>query len=222
MAPPEVVRSARAGAGPLAPAGYPFVLVSLLVAVAGWWLGQLLFWGGLGLALFFAYFFRDPEREIPTAPGLVLAPADGRVIAVSQAPEAAWQGQPAHKISIFMNIFDVHVNRAPVAGEVAAKIYQPGRYLAADRPEAPQQNEQLALELRTAAGLPVVVVQIAGLLARRIISYVEEGEQLAQGQRLGLICFGSRVDLYLPPTWQLEVKLGQKVKAGVSIIGRSA
>lgn len=208
--------------GPIAAAGYPFIGAGLLLTVAGWWLGSLLSGIGLVFTLFFAYFFRDPERPIPAQANLVLAPADGRVIAVSRGAEAAWKGRPAQKVSIFMNIFDVHVNRAPVAGQVVAKIHRPGRYLAADRSEAPLQNEQLALELRTPTGAEVTVIQIAGLLARRIISYVNEGEQLKPGQRIGMICFGSRVDLYLPPTWQLEVKIGQKVKAGSSIIGRWA
>ena len=119
-----------------------------------------------------------------------------------------------------MNVFDVHVNRAPVAGQIQAMAYQPGRYLAANRPEAPDQNEQLAMHLRTADGAGVVMVQIAGLLARRIISYVQEGDDLEQGERVGLICFGSRVDLYLPEHCQLQVKIGQKVKAGSSILGR--
>lgn len=209
-------------ARPIAAAGYPFIGAGLLLTVAGWWLGTLLSGIGLVLTLFFAYFFRDPERPIPAQANLVLAPADGRVIAVSRGAEAAWKGRPAQKVSIFMNIFDVHVNRAPVAGQVVAKIHRPGRYLAADRREAPLQNEQLALELRTLTGAEVTVIQIAGLLARRIISFVNEGEQLEPGQRIGMICFGSRVDLYLPPTWQLEVKIGQKVKAGSSIIGRWA
>lgn len=208
--------------GPIAAAGYPFIGAGLLFTLAGWWLGNLFGGIGLVLTLFFLYFFRDPERPIPAQADLVLAPADGRVIAVSRGTEAAWKGRPAQKVSIFMNIFDVHVNRAPVAGRVMAKTHRPGRYLAADRSEAPLQNEQLALELKTPTGAEVTVVQIAGLLARRIVSYVSEGEQLTPGQRIGMICFGSRVDLYLPPDWQLEVKIGQKVKAGSSIIGRCA
>ena len=119
-----------------------------------------------------------------------------------------------------MNVFDVHVNRAPVAGQIHAMVYQPGRYLAANRPEAPDQNEQLAMHLRTADGAGIVMVQIAGLLARRIISYVQEGDNLERGERVGLICFGSRVDLYLPEQCQVQVRIGQKVKAGSSILGR--
>ncbi len=209
-------------AGPIAPTGYRFVVLGLLLTIGGWWLNPLIGAVGAGLTAFFLYFFRDPERPLPTEPHLILAPADGRVVAVSRGPEVTWQGRPAQKLSIFMNLFDVHVNRAPVAGQIVAKHYQPGRFLAADRPEAAQQNEQLVLELKDAEGQEVTMIQIAGLLARRIVSYVREGEKVAQGERVGLICFGSRVDLYLPPAWRLEVQLGQKVKAGSTIIGRKA
>lgn len=209
-------------AGPIAPAGYRFILLGLLLALGGWWLSPWLSGLGAACTLFFLYFFRDPERSISTDPRLILAPADGRVVAVSQGPETAWQGRPAQKLSIFMNLFDVHVNRAPVAGRITAKHYQPGRFLAADRPEASQQNEQLVWQLQSHDGSEVILIQIAGLLARRIVSYFKEGDQVTQGERIGLICFGSRVDLYLPPSWRLEVQPGQKVKAGSSIIGRRA
>jgi phosphatidylserine decarboxylase len=175
---------------------------------------------GLVLTVFFIYFFRDPERPVPSDPGIIISPADGRIIALERVREEHFLKGPARKISIFMNVFDVHVNRAPVAGQMLASRYQPGRYLAASRPEAPDQNEQLALHLRTGDGAEVVMVQIAGLLARRIISYVQEGDTLDQGERVGLICFGSRVDLYLPETSQVQVRIGQKVKAGSSIVGR--
>lgn len=209
-------------AGPIAPTGYRFIVLGLLLALGGWWLNPVIGAAGIGVTLFFLYFFRDPERPLPADPHLILAPADGRVVAVKRGSEVNWQGRPAQKLSIFMNLFDVHVNRAPVAGRIVAKRYQPGRFLAADRPEAALQNEQLILELKDSEGLEVTMIQIAGLLARRIVSYVQEGEQVAQGERVGLICFGSRVDLYLPPTWRLEVQLGQKVKAGSTIIGRKA
>ena len=209
-------------AGPVAPAGYRFILLGLLLALGGWWLSPWISGVGICCTLFFLYFFRDPERPIPSDPQLILAPADGRVVAVGRGPEVNWQGRPAQKLSIFMNLFDVHVNRAPVAGRIVAKQYQPGRFLAADRPEAPQQNEQLVWQLLSSDGTEVTLIQIAGLLARRIVSYVNEGEQVERGERIGLICFGSRVDLYLPPSWRLEVQPGQKVKAGSTIIGRRA
>ncbi len=206
--------------GPIARPGYRFILLGLIIFLLGFWAGWLFYVLGLVLTLFFVYFFRDPERAVPAAPGLVISPADGRIIALERVREEHFLKQAAQKLSIFMNVFDVHVNRAPVAGQVNAMMYQPGRYLAANRPEAPDQNEQLAIHLRTADGASVVMVQIAGLLARRIISYVQEGENLDRGERVGLICFGSRVDLYLPEQCQLQVRIGQKVKAGSSILGR--
>lgn len=206
--------------GPIARPGYRFILVGLGIFLLGFWAGWLFFLVGVVLTGFFTYFFRDPERVAPADPGLIISPADGRIISLEQVREENFLKQPAQKLSIFMNVFDVHVNRAPVAGQVLALKYQAGRYLAANRPEAPDQNEQLAVHLKTAAGADVVMVQIAGLLARRIISYIKEGERLDRGDRVGLICFGSRVDLYLPAGCQVQVRLGQKVKAGNSVIGR--
>ncbi len=206
--------------GPIARPGYRFILLGLIIFLLGFWAGRLFCLLGLVLTLFFVYFFRDPERSVPTGPGLVISPADGRVIVLERVREENFLKQPAQKLSIFMNVFDVHVNRAPVAGRIQAMAYQPGRYLAANRPEAPDQNEQLAIHLGTADGAGVVMVQIAGLLARRIISYVQEGDNLERGERVGLICFGSRVDLYLPEQCQVQVSIGQKVKAGSSILGR--
>jgi phosphatidylserine decarboxylase len=206
--------------GPIATPGYRFILTGLAIAVLGLWLGTPILLLGLLLTGFFGYFFRDPERPLPTLADAVVSPADGRVISVAPVREELFLRQPAMKLSIFMNVFDVHVNRAPVAGQVQALAYQPGRYLAANRPEAPDQNERLAIHLRTPDHQDVVMVQIAGLIARRIISYLREGEELAKGERVGLICFGSRVDLYLPESFQIQVAVGQKVKAGSSIIGR--
>jgi phosphatidylserine decarboxylase len=206
--------------GPIARPGFRFIFLGLLIFMLGFWAGGLIFFPGLVLTLFFVYFFRDPERAVPTGPGLMISPADGRIIALERVREEQFLKQPVQKLSIFMNVFDVHVNRAPVAGRVMGKVYQSGRYLAANRPEAPDQNEQLAVHLRTAQGAEVVMVQIAGLIARRIISYVQEGEELDQGERVGLICFGSRVDLYFPEECRVEVSIGQKVKAGSSILGR--
>jgi phosphatidylserine decarboxylase len=206
--------------GPIARPGYRFIIMGMLIFLLGWWTGRLFTFLGLVLTVFFVYFFRDPERLVPAAAGLVISPADGRVISLEQAREEHFLKQPAQKLSIFMNLFDVHVNRAPVAGQVQGLVYQPGRYLAADRPEAPDQNEQLAVHLKTPDGADVVMVQIAGLVARRIISYVQEGDRLDRGERVGLICFGSRVDLYFPAECRVQVQIGQKVKAGSSILGR--
>jgi phosphatidylserine decarboxylase len=206
--------------GPIAHPGFRFILAGLIIFLLGFWAGWFFTLLGLVLTVFFIYFFRDPERTAPAGPGLLISPADGRIIVLERAREETFLKQSVQKLSIFMNVFDVHVNRAPVAGRVQGMAYRPGRYLAANRPEAPDQNEQLAVHLKTAEGVEVVMVQIAGLLARRIVPYVQEGDDLDRGERVGLICFGSRVDLYFPEQCRVQVRVGQKVKAGSSILGR--
>jgi len=206
---------------PIAAPGYRFILAGvvlvLLGVMGGWpWLAAL----GVVSGGFCAYFFRDPERVIPTEPGVIVSPADGVVIRVDEVAENEFLQSPARYVAIFMNIFDVHVNRSPVAGAVTEMRHRAGEYKAASRPDAASRNEQQALVLESVAGRRVLVVQIAGLLARRIIPFVEPGHHLARGERLGLICFGSRVDLYLPGDSQIEVKTGDRVKAGSSTIGR--
>jgi phosphatidylserine decarboxylase len=175
---------------------------------------------GLLGAGFFAYFFRDPERAVPEDPNLIVSPADGKVVLVDEVREDKFLGRPAKRVGIFMNVFDVHVNRSPVAGTVAESRHQSGCYKAAQKPEACLANEQQATLLETEAGPRLLVVQIAGLLTRRIISYVTPGQKLARGERLGLICFGSRVDLYLPLEAELLVKEGDRVQAGASALAR--
>jgi phosphatidylserine decarboxylase len=175
---------------------------------------------GLVGASFFAYFFRDPERPVPQDPGLIVAPADGKVVLVDEVREEKFLGRPAKRVGIFMNVFDVHVNRAPLAGTVVTSSHQAGGYKAAQRQDAAQVNEQQATLLEGEEGQRLLVVQIAGLLARRIISYVQPGQKLARGERLGMICFGSRVDLYLPPEAEVLVKVGDRVQAGSSVMGR--
>jgi phosphatidylserine decarboxylase len=207
--------------GCIATQGYPLILggvvLFLLGVVGGWpWLTVL----GVLSGGFFAYFFRDPERDIPPEPGVIVSPADGVVVRVDEVQENEFLKTPARYVAIFMNVFDVHVNRSPVAAVVREMRHRPGEYKAASRDDAPSRNEQQALLLENEAGQRVLVVQIAGLLARRIIPFVKPGQPLARGERLGLICFGSRVDLYLPGDSQIEVKTGDRVKAGSSIIGR--
>lgn len=213
--------SSPKGRGLIAAQGYPLILggvvLILLGVVGGWpWLTVL---GVLGGG-FFAYFFRDPERDIPPEPGVIVSPADGVVIRVDEVQESEFLHGPARYVAIFMNVFDVHVNRAPVAAVVREMRHRPGEYKAASRQDAAVRNEQQALMLENEGGRRVLVVQIAGLLARRIIPFVKPGQSLARGERLGLICFGSRVDLYLPGDSQIQVKTGDRVKAGSSIIGR--
>jgi phosphatidylserine decarboxylase len=205
----------------IAAPGYPFILASLALLVlgvfSGWsWLGLL----GLGAVAFFAYFFRDPERAVPSAAGVIVSPADGKVVILDEVREDRFfQGQ-ARRLGIFMNLFNVHVNRVPVAGTVAAANHRAGSFKAAFRREAGWLNEQQATLLEGENGRRVLVVQIAGLLARRIISYVQPGQRLARGERLGMICFGSRVDLYLPPDCEILVGIGDHLKAGSSVVGR--
>ncbi len=207
--------------GAIAAPGYRFILAAGAVFLLGLFLNStwLALLGLLG-AGFFVYFFRDPQRPIPTEPGLISSPADGKVVLVDEVREDKFLGRPAKRVCIFMDVFDVHVNRAPVAGTVVESKHRAGRFQAAFRLNADQVNEQQATLLGTEAGPQVLVVQIAGLLARRIISFVTPGQKLERGERLGMICFGSRVDLYLPPEAEVLVKVGDKVKAGSSVIAR--
>jgi phosphatidylserine decarboxylase len=189
--------------------------VALLVTVlAGWW--SLPFWIG---ALFVLQFFRDPPREIPADPTLVTSPADGRVIVVGKAMDPYLQRE-ALKVSVFMNVFNVHSNRAPVAGEVKERWYFPGRFFNAALDKASLDNERNALWLRMADGQDITCVQVAGLIARRILCYVEPGSALRKGQRFGFIRFGSRVDLYLPLDAEVTAAIGEKVYAAETVLAR--
>jgi phosphatidylserine decarboxylase len=183
------------------------VLVSYL---AGPWFGLPLFI----LAAFCVYFFRDPEREIPEGP-VAVSPADGKVVAVKR--ETATQ----HRISVFLNIFDVHVNRAPIAGTIADVQYRKGRFLVASRERGSAENEQNVISVR-GEGTCVVFKQIAGLIARRIVFYKQPGDVVAKGERVGLIKFGSRVDVLLGPEWEIVVEPGMRVSGGSSVIARRA
>jgi len=200
--------------------GWPFlgiaVAASVLVGVfAGWW-WSLPLWLA---ALFVLQFFRDPPREVPEDPAAVLAPADGRIVAVEKARDP-WLEREALKISVFMNVFNVHSNRAPVEGTVKQVWYHAGRFLNAALDKASVENERNALWLRTRSGADVTCVQVAGLIARRILCYVSAGAELARGERFGFIRFGSRVDLYLPLNAQLVAAIGDKVTAAQSVLAR--
>jgi phosphatidylserine decarboxylase len=209
------------GRGPLAAPAYPFILAAGGLTLMFW----LFHWGllasfGMMATFFLLYFFRNPERTIPADLAAIVSPADGRVILIDEVQEDEFLKSPARRVAIFMNVFDVHVNRAPVAGRVVASRHRGGRFLAAFKEEAPRVNEQLAVLWETAAGLKVLTVQIAGLLARRIVPAAQEGDVLAKGGTFGMICFGSRVDLYIPRNCAIMVKVGDRVRAGESIIGR--
>lgn len=186
--------------------------IALLSLLFGGWTWAILFFA---LALAAAGFFRDPRRVPPDEPGAVLAPADGRVV------EVASFGDAGSVVRIFLSPLDVHVNRSPVEGRIASIRYRKGRFLAAYREDASEANEQNALEIETAAGERFKVVQIAGVLARRIVCWSREGDDLRAGERFGLIQFGSRTDLHFPEGYDIVAKRGQRVRGGETIVGRS-
>jgi phosphatidylserine decarboxylase len=188
---------------------------ALVAGGGGWWAMPL---GWLPVALWIPAFFRDPLRPGPRGDRLVIAPADGRVVGVTEVDEPDFVGGRALRISVFMNVFDVHVNRHPVSGTVALRRYRPGKFVHAARDKSSMDNEQMSLGVRAACG-PVLVRQIAGLVARRIVTDPREGEAVRQGERLGLIRFGSRVDTYLPAGSASRVRVGDRTRAGVTVIG---
>ncbi len=199
----------------MVPDGIRYALALGAAGCVLWWLSGP--WTGAPLWLagaFCLYFFRDPERTIPQGE-LVVSPADGKVLGVVSV------GPDLTRISIFMNLFDVHVNRAPIGGRIAEVSYRKGRFLVASRDRALAENEQNSV-LIEGSGSRVLFRQIAGLIARRIVFYKQPGDLVAAGERVGLIKFGSRVDVYLGPEWRIEVRAGQRVKAGSSILARRA
>jgi phosphatidylserine decarboxylase len=217
----------------LAAEGWPFLLSGLSLAAILAWVGWGLLSPGLllrtplqvlalvvgGLAVFSAFFFRDPLRVPPGGSGLVVAPADGRVISIDEVEEPTVLGGPATRIATFLSVFDVHVQRAPASGRVVHRSYQPGRYLAAWNPRASQENEQASLGIATERDR-LLVRQIAGLVARRVVTDPDEGDLLEQGERIGLIRFGSRVDVYLPIHYDVLCEKGDRVKGGSTVVAR--
>jgi len=189
---------------------YALALIAA-AALLGWLSGFLFAFPLLLAAVFCLWFFRDPDRPIP-AGDLAVSPADGRVLAVSS------ESPTLTRVSVFMNIFDVHVNRAPVAGRIAALDYRKGRFLIASRDRAALENEQNTVTIDAGNGAQVTFKQIAGLIARRIVFYKQPGDFVALGERVGLIKFGSRVDVFLGPEWQVQVRQGQRLRAGSSIL----
>jgi len=209
----------RAAGIPIVREGLPFVAAAGgLTGLAGL-LGWMLPAGVLGaVTLLTAWFFRNPSRRAPRTAGAVVAPGDGRVLAVHEEYEPRYLKDQATRVSIFLSVFDVHVNRIPCDGTIEDIVYQPGRFLAANRPEATLRNEQNSLLIRTAGGAKVLCVQVAGLLARRIVCWAFPGETVNCGERFGLIRFGSRVDVYIPLGATLRVAVGEHVKGGETIL----
>lgn len=198
--------------------GWPFIALALVVATAihayagfGWaafpWL----------VVLFMVQFFRDPPRQVPGEPGAVLSPADGRIVSVEKVRDPYLERESL-KISVFMNVFNAHSNRSPVDGEVVKTWYFPGKFFNADLDKASAENERAVIYLRTAGGQDVTCVQVAGLIARRILCYARAGQSLTRGQRFGFIRFGSRVDVYLPVTASPRVIVGDKVYATETVL----
>ena len=200
--------------------GWPFIagslVLALIVSAAGFW--SMPFWL---VFIFCLQFFRDPARVIAGGEKSVLAPADGRIVVVEETQDP-YLNRRALKVSVFMNVFNVHSNRAPLRSAVENKWYNPGRFLNADLDKASLENERCALHLKTPDGQDVTCVQIAGLIARRILNYVAPGKTLEAGERFGFIRFGSRVDLYLPLDAQVKVVIGEKVYASSSILAELA
>jgi phosphatidylserine decarboxylase len=198
---------------PLVAEGIPFIAIPAVITAitAVWWNGYL-FFPFLVLTIFMCSFFRNPRRRIPDGEGLILSPADGRIVRVKKDAQGT-------KVSIFMSVFNCHVNRAPSAGTITEIRYKRGQFLPASKGEASRQNEQNAIKLWSAEGLMVRFVQVAGILARRIVCYVRKGDQVARGEIVGTILFGSRVDINLPRDVAVQVQKGERVKGGKSIVG---
>ncbi|HSR10525.1 MAG TPA: phosphatidylserine decarboxylase family protein [Thermodesulfobacteriota bacterium] len=205
---------------PIAREGWGYILVLALIALF-FWAMRLPVWATLFtlITAFVVYFFRDPERVIPEGEKTVLSPADGRVVQIEPVTEEKFLKGPAVKVSIFMSLFDVHVNRNPLTGRILDTDYAPGKFLRADLKQASVSNERNALLVENEQGSKIVVVQVAGLIARRIVCRVKKSDPVERGKRFGLICFGSRLDIYLPEGATVQVKLGQKTRAGETILG---
>lgn len=205
---------------PVASEGIPLIAVSVFVtvylAVLGLIIAALFF---LAVTLFLGFFFRDPERVISREEGAVVSPADGKVVEIKVENESESCREAMLKISVFMSLFNVHVNRIPADCMVTDISYNPGRFFSANLDKASRDNERNTVSLETHGGFRLIVVQVAGLIARRIVCRISKGDRLRRGERFGIICFGSRLDVYLPPDTQPAVSVGNKVLAGISILG---
>ena len=206
---------------PMHPEGFRFLAIFAAITLVLFLLWEPLGWIGVGLTVWCYYFFRDPERVTPDRPGLVVSPADGIVSLIEPAvppAELGMAGMPLTRVSVFMSVFNCHVNRSPVAGEVTAISYRPGKFFNASLDKASADNERNSLRIRMADGRDLAVVQIAGLVARRILCFVKPGDRLGTGERFGLIRFGSRLDVYLPPGVEPLVRVDQTMVAGETVL----
>ncbi len=206
---------------PVAREGLPFIIAAmfatLVAAVLGWAIVSMVF---LALTLLIGHFFRDPGRVCSAGEKEIVSPADGRVISVKKVPSVRFLDRPALKISIFMSVFDVHVNRVPIAGTIEGLHYRKGRYMAANLAQAGEENEQNWLWIKSSSGLDVVITQVAGLIARRIVCWPKIGDRVVQAERFGMIRFGSRMDVYVPEDGEVLVFQGNRVYAGETVLCR--
>ena len=205
---------------PIHPEGWRFIAIFAVVTLLLFWLWRPLGWLGVLATLWCVYFFRDPWRVSPQQEGLVLAPADGLILSVEEAAPPAELGfgaTPMRRIAIFMSVLDVHINRSPMAGHVAKLAYRKGKFLNASLDKASTDNERMAIRLSTPSG-DIAVTQIAGLIARRIVSILREGEEIIAGQRIGLIRFGSRSEVFVPLSWAVMAVAGQRALGGETVL----
>jgi phosphatidylserine decarboxylase len=211
------------------PEGRKYVFIAGALTLLGyWWFHWFLFWPLAGVTLWVALFFRDPVRVTPQGEGLIVAPADGLITLIERVPvprelagENGLGDAPLVRVSIFMSVFDVHINRTPIAGTIRQVVYISGKFLSADLDKASEENERQHIVVEGREGRRVGFTQIAGLVARRIVPFVKPGDMVAVGQRIGLIRFGSRVDVYLPDDFAPQVALGQRSVAGETVLGRA-
>jgi phosphatidylserine decarboxylase len=205
---------------PVHPDGHKFVAAAALATLLFFWLWPPLGWIAAVLTAYIAYFFRDPDRVVPMREGLVVSPADGRVSSIEKIRPPAELGlgtEERVRVSVFLSVLDVHINRSPIAGRIVRSVYIPGAFLNAALDKASEENERRALVVEAANGVQIGVIQIAGLIARRIVTFSQEGESVGTGQRFGLIRFGSRVDTFLPPGRTALVSVGQLAIGGETV-----
>ncbi len=210
----------RAVGIPFAKEGIPFIGAAGGITLLAGWLGwTIVAVGAAILTLFVSWFFRNPSRVVPQGRGLIVAPGDGKVIAIQEEFEPRFIKDRSVRVSIFLNVFDVHINRVPCEGVIEDVQYQPGLFLVASKPDATLRNEQNALMIRTVQGGKVLCVQVAGLIARRIVCWISSRDRAVRGERFGLIRFGSRMDTFLPVGTVIKVAVGDRVKGGETILG---